>query len=65
MENQKYCKMCKKSFGVNSFYRIIKRTDFGLNCDSQGISYFLKPCKTCNMCRNKALEYRLKQKALF
>ena len=62
MENQKYCDMCKQSFNVNSFFRIIKRTDFGLNSDNQGITYFLKPC---DMCRNKALENRLKQKALF
>ena len=65
MENHKLCNTCKKTFNVTSFFRIIKRFDFGLNCDSQGISYFVKPCKTCNMCRNKALENRLKQKALF
>ena len=65
MENQKYCKMCKKSVDASSFFRIIKRTDFGLNSDNQGISYFLKPCKSCNMCRFKALENRLRQKALF
>ena len=65
MENQKYCKMCKKSFNESSFFRIIKRTDFGLNCDSHGITYFLKPCKTCNECRFKSLNNRLRQKALF
>ena len=65
MENLKFCNTCKKSFDVNSFFRIIKRTDFGMSCDSQGISYFVKPCKSCNECRFKALENRLRQKALF
>ena len=65
MENLKLCNTCKKSFSVNSFFRIIKRTDFGLNSDSQGISYFVKPCKSCNECRFKSLNNRLKQKALF
>jgi hypothetical protein len=65
MDNQKYCNTCKKSFDSSSFYRVIKRKDYGLNADSQGISYFLKPCKTCNSCRFKALNNRLKQKALF
>ena len=50
MENNKYCKTCKKSFDVNSFFRVIKRKDYGLNADSRGITYFLKPCKTCNSC---------------
>ena len=57
--------MCKKSFDVNSFFRVIKRKDYGLNADSQGITYFLKPCKTCNSCRFKALNIRLREKALF
>ena len=65
MENPKYCKMCKQSFDVNSFFRVIKRKDYGINADSQGITYFLKPCKTCNSCRFKALNIRLREKALF
>ena len=65
MDNQNYCNTCKKSFDSSSFNRVIKRKDYGLNADSQGISYFLKPCKTCNSCRFKALNNRLKQKALF
>ena len=65
MDSLKYCNTCKKTFNVTSFFRIIKRTDFGLSCDSQGITYFLKPCKTCNSCRFKALNIRLREKALF
>ena len=64
MDKIKYCNTCKKTFDINSFFRIIKRTDFGMSCDSQGISYFVKPCKSCNECRFKSSNQRLRRNAL-
>ena len=64
MENQKYCNTCKKTYKQAEFIRVIKRKDHGLNSDSQGISYFLKPCKTCDSCRFRSLNQRLRRDAL-
>ena len=65
MENHKYCNTCRKTYKETEFIRVIKRKDYGINADSHGITYFLKPCKTCDTCRFKALNQRLRRDALF
>jgi len=59
MDNKlKYCKTCKSSHNVKEFLKIIKRKDYSLNSDNDGITLYLKELKTCESCRTKKLYYK-------
>ena len=47
----KMCSKCKQTKQGGSYFRIIKRRDYGLNCDDDGETCFLKPTLQCFECR--------------
>ena len=47
----KKCSKCKLTKPGEVFFRIIKRRDYGTNCDEDGESCYLKPTMQCVECR--------------
>lgn len=54
-QKTKYCKTCKMDHCLKKFLKIIKRKDYSLNSDNDGITLYLKELKTCKDCRTKKL----------
>ena len=58
MENNKYCKTCKSNCNIKEFIKIIRRTDYSLNADNEGVTLYLKELKQCINCRTKNIYYK-------
>ena len=46
----------------SKFIRIVTRLTHNLDCDENGVSYYLKPCKTCANCRKAMHQKKMKKK---
>lgn len=51
MDNYILCPVCKINKLEEYFTRIIKRKDYGIDCDDQGYSLFIKNTILCLECR--------------
>ena len=60
----KYCNYCKKSYHKSKFIRIVTRLTHNLDCDENGVSYYLKPCKTCADCRKAMHQKKMKKEKI-
>ncbi len=57
-QQMKYCKSCKLSQRVKEFLKTVRRKDYSLYSDSDGVTLYLVELKTCKSCRTKNIYYK-------